>query len=406
MKTSPASEPSRRDFLKMALAGAAVWLGPASAVAEAQDAPVKPNPPKLKVTDLKTYVLKTGQTLVEVFTDAGVTGIGECSPMIHGSAFATLIDKSIRRHVVGQSPFDVEKIWRSAYFGHYKLGPMGIYLNALAGVDIALWDIMGKALGVPCYQLLGGKVRDKVPLYASAMRHHRKPKDEAAHLAKWVEKGFKAVKIHPYEYWAFDQGHDDTLEVVREVRAALGPDIPLLVDVNNSYTVSRAIEVGRKLEKFKCALFEEPIAAYDYAGYARLTAALDLAVGAGEQEYTHWQHKDLILQGQVDVIQPDVIKCGGLTELRKIGTIASAFNRPIRCHNTQPTIGTAAHYHFWVSDPMCLYEQEYFAEEHALRDKFPILTEPLPIKEGFLTLPDKPGLGVEIDRKTLKDLLE
>jgi L-alanine-DL-glutamate epimerase-like enolase superfamily enzyme len=405
MKTN--SPTSRRQFFQLgAAAGAGLLLTAPRVRSQAIAAPGGKPPPKLKVTDLKTYVLKTGHTLVEVFTDGGITGIGECSPMTHGAAFAALIDKALRRHVVGANPFDVEKIWRSAYFAGYKLGPMGIFLNALAGVDIALWDLMGKALGVPCYLLLGGKLRDKVPLYASAMRKHRTPQAEAAFLARWVERGFKAVKIHPYEYWAFDQGRDDTLDVVREVRAALGPDLPLLVDVNNSYTVHRAIEVGRELEKFKCALFEEPIAAYDYAGYARLTAALDIAVGAGEQEYTHWQHRDLILQGQVDVIQPDVVKCGGLTELRKIGVIANAFNRPIRCHNTQPTVGTAAHYHFWVSDPMCLYEQEYNIEEHPLRDRTPILTEPLPIQDGFLTMPDKPGLGVELDRKVLKELME
>lgn len=406
MKTPLCPPPSRRNFLKAAaLTGAGLfWRGQADR-AQAQDTGLRRELPKLKVTDLKTYVLKTGHTFVEIFTDGGITGIGECSPMIHGSAFAALIDKSIRRHVIGANPFDVEKIWRSAYFAGYKLGTSGIFVNALAGVDIALWDIMGKALGVPCYMLLGGKMRDKVPLYASAMRHHRAPKEEAAHLAKWVERGFKAVKFHPYQEWAFDQGHDDTVEVTRELRAALGPDIPIMVDVNNAYTVERAILVGRELEKLHCAHFEEPIAQYDYAGYARLTAALDIPIAAGEQEYTHWQHKDLILQAQVDIIQPDVIKCGGFTEMQKIGVIASAFNRPIRCHNTQPTVGTAAHYHFWVSNPMCFYEQEYPAEDHPLRDTTPILTEPLSIKDGFLTMPDRPGIGVELNRTVLKQLL-
>lgn len=397
---------SRRRFLGAGwMAGTGMLLSSRIARGEAELTALTASPPKLKVTEIKTYVLKTGQTLVEVFTDGGITGIGECSPMVHGSVFAGLIDKAIRGYVVGQSPFDVEKIWRSAFFGRYKLGPMGVYLNALAGVDIALWDIMGKALGVPCYMLMGGKVRDKVPLYASAMRHYRKPKEEAEHLARWVQRGFTAVKIHPYDYWAFDQGTDDTLDVVREVRAVLGPKISLMVDPNNAYSVHRAIEVGRELEKFGCSLFEEPIAAYDYEGYARLCDALDIPVGAGEQEYTRWQHKDLIVHGKVDVIQPDVVKCGGLTELRKIGTVASVFNRPIQCHNTQPTIGTAAHYHFWVSEPMCLYHQEYPAEDHPLRDRYPILTEPLPIKDGYLTMPDRPGIGIEIDRKVLKELL-
>jgi len=400
---------SRRDFLSVAGLVGSVALGSSMGIlpvaGRAEETRIA-TPPKLKVTDIKTYALKTGQTLVEVFTDGGITGWGECSPMINGSAFAPLIDKAIRPSVVGQNPFDVEKMWRSVYFGHYKLGPMGIYLNAIAGVDIALWDIMGKALGVPCYMLMGGKVRDKVPLYASAMRQRRKPVDEAKHLARWIERGYTAAKIHPYSEWAFNQGRDDTLDVVREVRAALGPDIRLGVDPNNAYTVERAIEVGRELEKLHASWFEEPIAAYDYAGYARLCDALDIPVSAGEQEYTRWQHKDLIEQGKVDIIQPDVVKCGGLTELRKIGTLASIYNRPVVCHNTQPTIGTAAHYHFWVSEPMCLYHQEYPAEDHPLRDRFPILTEPLQIEKGFLTMPDRPGLGIEVNRKVLKQLTE
>jgi L-alanine-DL-glutamate epimerase-like enolase superfamily enzyme len=400
---------SRRNFFGLGLAAGAASMMEAR-FGDARPAPAAPAAPsipplKIKVTEIKTYPLKTGQTIVEVLTDAGLSGWGECSPMTGGTVFKEIIDKAIANHVVGRNPFDNERIWRETFFDKYKLGPMGVFLNAMAGVDIALWDLKGKALGVPCWALMGGKVRDKVPLYASAMRQHRSPKDEAAHLAKWVAQGYTAVKIHPYEYWAFDQGKDDTLDVVREVRAALGPKMPITVDVNNSYSVNQAVTIGRALEELGVFIFEEPIAAYDYDGYARLCDTLDIAVSAGEQEYTHWQHKDLIERGKIDIIQPDVVKCGGLTELIKIGTIASVFNRPVVCHNTQPTIGTAAHYHFWVSCPMCLYHQEYPAEPHPLRDKTPILTEPLKIEAGFLTMPDKPGLGIEVDRKVLGGLV-
>jgi len=263
---------------------------------------------------------------------------------------------------------------------------------------------MGKALGLPCYMLMGGKVRDRVPLYASAMRMHRKPADEVAHLEKWVGRGFTAAKIHPYEFFAFDQGTDDTLEVTRAVRQAFGPQLRLFVDMNHAYTVHRAIQIGRELEKLGVAMFEEPIAPEDYDGYAQLCDALDVPISAGEESCTRWQHRDLVVYGKVDVIQPDVSKCGGLTEIRKIGTLAGIYNKPVVTHNTQPTLCTAAHWHFWVSEPMCLYEQEYNCEEHALRDRYPLLTEPLRIENGFLTIPDKPGLGVEVDRKILQQL--
>ena len=396
---------SRRAFLRLgSLTGAGICLG--GGLAQAQEAsPTVAAPPKIKVTDLKTYVLKTGHIIVEVFTDGGITGLGECSPMVRRSAVAPLIDRAIRRHVVGQNPFDVEKIWRSAFFGEYEPESIGVCLNALAGVDIALWDIMGKALSVPCYVLMGGKVRDKVPLCASAMRRRGQPKAEAKHLVRWVERGFGAAKICPRDSRASDQRTDDTLDVVREVRSALGAEVPLSVDVNHAYSIYRAIEVGRELEKLDCALFEAPLAAQDYDDHARLCIALDIRVGAGKREHTRWQHKDLVLRGRVDTIQPDVLRCGGLTELRKIGTLASILDRPIQCHNPQPTIATAAYYHFWVSEPMCLHPQEYPVDEHPLRDRYPILTEPLTIKDGCLTLPDRPGLGIDIDRRALKRLM-
>ncbi len=390
---------SRRTWLRSGAAG----LLAAGAATASPDIPA--NPPKLKITDIKTYRLKTGQIFVEAFTDGGVTGMGECSPTVNIAALSAIIENQIKRIAVGRSPFDTEIIWNKVYQDHYKHGHQGVMMFALAGVDIALWDVMGKALGVPCYMLMGGKVRDKVPIYASAMRMHRSPTNEVKHLEKWVQRGFTAAKIHPYEFWAFDQGADDTLDVVRAVREAFGPKLRLFVDMNHAYTVHRAIQVGRELEKLGVAMFEEPIAPEDYEGYARLCDALDVPVSAGEESCTRWQHRDLITYGKIDIIQPDVTKCGGLTEIRKIGTIASIFNKPVVTHNTQPTVCTAAHYHFWVSEPMCLYEQEYNCEDHALRDRYPLLKEPLSIENGYLRLPDKPGLGVEVDRKILNQLL-
>lgn len=148
----------------------------------------------------------------------------------------------------------------------------------------------------------------------------------------------------------------------------------------------RAIQIGRELEKLGVIMFEEPISPDDYEGYARFCDALDIPVSAGEESCTRFQHRDLIVYG-------------------KIGVLAGIYNKPVVTHNTQPTICTAAHYHFWVSEPMCLYEQEYNCEDHPLREKYPLLTEPLRIEKGFLTIPDKPGLGVDLDRKVLKELM-
>ncbi len=318
---------SRRTWLRSGAAG----LLAAGAATASPDIPA--NPPKLKITDIKTYRLKTGQIFVEAFTDGGVTGMGECSPTVNIAALSAIIENQIKRIAVGRSPFDTEIIWNKVYQDHYKHGHQGVMMFALAGVDIALWDVMGKALGVPCYMLMGGKVRDKVPIYASAMRMHRSPTNEVKHLEKWVQRGFTAAKIHPYEFWAFDQGADDTLDVVRAVREAFGPKLRLFVDMNHAYTVHRAIQVGRELEKLGVAMFEEPIAPEDYEGYARLCDALDVPVSAGEESCTRWQHRDLITYGKIDIIQPDVTKCGGLTEALSMARAARLMGKQLMVGN-------------------------------------------------------------------------
>jgi len=178
----------------------------------------------------------------------------------------------------------------------------------------------------------------------------------------------------------------------------------LLVDVNNAYTVHHALEVGRQLEELNVFHFEEPIPAYDYDGYNRLQAALDIPIAVGEQEYTRWQFRDLITVAQVDILQPDVVKSGGFTEMMKIAALAQTYNKPIIVHNTQPTIGTSAHLHFWAACQSCLYPQEYNIEPHPLRDKTPILKTPLNIVNGYMDVPQGPGLGIEIDEKVLSEL--
>jgi L-alanine-DL-glutamate epimerase-like enolase superfamily enzyme len=266
---------SRRTWLSGAAAGVSGLM------AGSAQAAVPASTPKLKITDVKTYRLKTGQILVEVFTDGGITGMGECSPTVNIVALSAIIENQIKRIAVGRSPFDAEFIWKKVYEDHYKSGHQGFLMFALAGFDIALWDLMGKALGAPCYMMMGGKVRDKVPIYASAMRQRRKPADEVKHLEPWVKRGFTAAKIHPYEFFAFDQGTDDTLEVVQAVMSAFGPRFRLFVDMNHAYTVHRAIQIGRELEKLGVIMFEVPIAPEDHEGYARVCDALDIPVSTG-----------------------------------------------------------------------------------------------------------------------------
>ncbi|MCZ2808101.1 MAG: mandelate racemase/muconate lactonizing enzyme family protein [Candidatus Bathyarchaeota archaeon] len=236
------------------------------------------------------------------------------------------------------------------------------------------------------------------------MKRDMTPREEAERVKAFYTQGYTWYKQHSALPWMYDTGFDQTIDVVTAIRDLLGDKVTLLVDVNNAYTVNRALKVGRQLEALNVFHFEEPLPAYDYDGYRRLQAALDIPIAAGEQEYTRWQFRDLITIAQIDILQPDIIKSGGFTEMMKIAAVAQTFNKPITVHNTQPVIGTAAHLHFWAACQNCLYPQEYNIEHHPLRDETPILKTPLQVKGGCIEVPQEPGLGIEVDEATLYDL--
>ena len=357
----------------------------------------------MKVTAVESIVLRGRYHFVRIRTDEGLDGVGEVSPM-NAAVTHVMVEQALAPLVVGQDPFDVEAIWHRMFHRPYKLGPTGAQLEAMAGIDIALWDIVGKAAGQPLYRLLGGRVRPEAEVYASSMRRDMSPREEAERALAFKEQGYRAYKIHSATPWMYDNGADQTLDTVREMRMLVGDDFGILVDVNNAYLPHTAIKIARRLESYGVWHFEEPIPAYDYDGLAALAAAVDIPIAAGEQEYQRWQFRDLILQGRVDILQPDVVKCGGITEFKKIAALAATFDKPITVHNTQPTVGTLAHLHLWLSTPSCVYPQEYNIEPHPLRDETPIWKEPVLVERGRMQAPDRPGLGVELDEQVVERL--
>jgi len=356
----------------------------------------------MKITEVQAHVLHGNYIIVRIETDEGIVGYGEASPM--GASVVANTVRHLGRMIVDQDPFNIEALWMRMFTRGHKLGPMGAQLEAMAGIDIALYDIKGKALNTPIYNLLGGAFRLKIPIYASSMRRDMTPEEEAERVEKFHAQGYTWYKQHSAVQWGYDNERDQTIDVVKAIRDRLGDKMTLLVDVNNAYTVHHAVEIGRQLEDLNVFHFEEPIPAYDYDGYSRLQASLDIPIAAGEQEYTRWQFRDLITIAQVDILQPDVVKSGGFTEMMKIAALAQTYNKPITVHNTQPTIGTAAHLHFWAACQNCHYPQEYNIEPHPLRDRTPILKTPLKIHDGCMDVPQGPGLGIEVDEKLLFEL--
>lgn len=357
----------------------------------------------MKITDVECLVLDRQFPFVRVYTDEGIVGIGECfrrQPQV----VKTLIDCTLKSVLVGQDPLDTELRWQDMVRAGSASDMGGAVYCAIAGLDIAMWDIKGKALGMPIHKLLGGKLRDKIRMYASSMRRDLSPVEEAERAASFVEDGYTAYKLHSGVPGAIDDPADQTVETVREVRAAVGDHIEILVDVNGAFSTHHAIEIGRALEDLGVFHFEEPRPHYDLQGLATIADALDIPIASGEMIYTHWQYRDLILQGRVDILQPDIVKVPGFTEFQRIAALASAFGKPITVHNTQPTISTVAHLHLCAAYVNMPYAQEYNIEPTSIRDEWPILKNPLNVIGGYLEVPDGPGLGVDLDEEVVKKL--
>lgn len=362
----------------------------------------------MKITRVEPIILRPS-ILVRVHTDEGITGIGECSPM-NAPVIAAHVEHSLARLFVGEDPTGIEWLVEKALASTYKIAGQ-TQAMALSGIELACWDIAGKAAGVPVWKLLGGLYRDKVPVYASSMRRHTTPEEEAADLARIVEKhGFRAVKVKIGARMGKDEdaapGRSEAL--ARECRRVLGDDIAIMVDANGAFSAPRAIELGRRLEQHGVFHFEEPCPYTDDDSTARVATALDMPVAGGEQEWDLPRFKTLLARGVVDTIQPDVIKVGGLLQAKKIGVLAEAFGAPVTQHNTQPTLGTVAMLHFAAVCPAARTFQELSLDtiigKHHLTG---LLRAPdLTVRDGCLRVPDGPGLGVELDEARLTELRE
>ena len=352
----------------------------------------------MKITEVACFLLKP-TLLVRLNTDAGITGWGECSPM-NSRVVAAHVRHSLAPIVVGRDPFDIEALAENMFVKTYKIAGQ-CQAMAISGIEIALWDIVGKALGVPIYKLLGGAYRRKIRMYASSMRRDISPHDEADRLARLVEqKGFTAVKVRVGKTYGFDTdaAPGRSVQLVREVRARLGDQVEIMVDGNSCFTAPRAIELGRRLQEFNIFHFEEPCPYTDLDSTAKVAQALDVPIAGGEQDWDLRRFREMMQKDAVDIVQPDLIKAGGFSVCRKIAALAEAFGRVCTPHQTQP-LGTIANLHFAAATPCCRYSQELSIEPHPIGDR--LFRNPVPVIDGHMTVPEAPGLGVEINEELL-----
>lgn len=348
------------------------------------------------------YYKAKGALVVEIVTDAGIVGWGDC----YGPAAISrsVIESVYRPALIGLDPFDVEPIWEMLYNKIKDYGLSGMTISAISGVDIALWDIIGKALGQPIHKLIGGTFRKKVRAYATGFyfKDFDKLNEQAIAEAKgYVDQGFQAIKMK------IGLGnHRKDISRVEAVRRAVGDDVEIMVDANHCYTVPQAINIGRELERLGVSWFEEPISPEDLDGYVEVSRALDIATAGGENEFTKYGFRRILAARAMDIVQPDVCAAGGITECKKIAALAQASAIACVPHAWGTAIGLAATIHYLASlpeTPQCLFPisplLEYEQTFNPFRDQ--LARVPITHVGGYVDVPMAPGLGIEIDRAIL-----
>ncbi len=358
----------------------------------------------IKITEIKTYKLYRA-ILVKVETNAGISGWGECSPN-STEVIESFIHHTMKQLIIGQDPFNVELIWDTLFWQNHDLGPSGALPYAIAGIDLALWDIKGKLLKQPVYKLLGGCYRKDMPAYGGfGVYGGSVSVEQAAEKAiKLADKGFKFVKLRmQIREYNMDPIPDFTVKYYETVRKALPDDVELFVDPNEGYTAARAIQIGLELQSLGMKYYESPCPLENHRDLAEVVKAINIPVLAGEKCYTRWQFRDLIIEANPDIIQPDLIKAGGITEVKKIAALGQVFFKTIAPHNTKPTLGTAAAMHLMASISNAGPFIE-FIETEIYEEVLSVFENQVEFKDGKLVVPEAPGLGLTINEKKLTEL--
>lgn len=344
--------------------------------------------------------------LIKVTTDEGVTGWADVETAPHIGQAAVLAPSSgieafdgLRALVLGHDPFDVERLWDRVYRGSIYYGRRGVAIQVLSGFDIACHDIIGKAIGRPVYKILGGAYRERVRAYASTL-FRPTPDDIKRACAFYLERGFTAIK---FGWGVFGQDRRLDVALVQAAREAVGPNVDLLVDAGWKINRSAydAIDLLRRLEPYDIFWLEDFLHPECYDGYAAVKAAgVRTRLAAGEQEATAWGFHDLLQRGQVDVIQPDLSRCGGLSQARKILWEADRVGADVCPHAWLTDLLSAASLHLNACLPRSLFLEYNTANSPMLRE---IIANPLQMDgNGMISVPHGPGLGIEIDEKAVK----
>jgi D-galactarolactone cycloisomerase len=377
----------------------------------------------MKIVDLKLHVLKSpltepfafsqgwvhqrSATLVEIITDEGISGWGEAfaQGLEPPEIAAAVIQHALKPLLIGADALDTEVLWHTCYHRTRDYGRKGSVVAGISAVDMALWDIAGQARGVPIWKLLGGRFRDQVQPYATGF-YRIQGQGEAPRLAEEAlrhhEAGFSLMKVK------LGFGVDDDIACMHAIGKAIqGKPIRLMIDTNHAYGRAEALRLGRALAEFDLLWYEEPVVPEDMGGYVEMRQQLTMPIAGGENEHTLFGFQQLLAAGALDIAQPDIGSCGGITAARHIMALAQAMGVRVNPHVWGSAIAQAASLHVIAAVPVAHHSifatqpvLEYDRSSHPFRQL--LIRQPLALRDGWVDIPDRPGLGIEVNRDVIQ----
>ena len=354
----------------------------------------------MKITQVEILPATIGNrtyVYVKLHTDEGLTGIGEAACSDKEKALIGAI-RELDQYLIGANPFQIEKLWSVMYrHSFWRFGP--VLCGALSGVEHALWDIKGKALGVPVYELLGGQYRHKVKVYTWI--HGRTPEECAERALLLKDMGYRALKFTPFEGCGvgFDLAHGKRVEAkVKAVREAVGDDFAIAIDGHGRLNPVNAMEMAKRVEPYGILFFEEPVLPEHPEGMAEVRRVARIPIATGERLFSHYPFKDILVRQAVDVVQPDLCTVGGILEGAKIAALAESFSASIAPHNPLSPLSTIICLHLDTVVP------NFLIQEHIIRPECEeiLTTKADKMEGGYMVAPSAPGWGVELNEEYLR----
>ncbi len=361
----------------------------------------------MKIIAVEPLVLGTSWRnliFLKVKTDEGLVGIGECTLQNREEGVLGYLQGAVRRHVIGSDPFNVEDLWLRMYRNEFWRNGV-IATSVMSGIEIACWDIIGKALGQPVWRLLGGRCHEKIKAYANAWYTvERNPEEFGKRVKVVLEKGYKALKVDPFGPGALELSREEKVRstaLVAAIRESVGPEVEIFVEMHGRFSAATAIELARMLEPYHPGWIEEPCPPEDIPSLKKVAEHVHLPVATGERYFTRYGFREVIESGAADILQPDVIHAGGILELKKIAAMADVRSMVMAPHNSNGPVCTAASVHFAFCTPNFKI-QECFDDFSETWVVGAVPGTPRP-RDGYFYPPEKPGLGVDLNEDLIRE---